>query len=568
MRRTRCLFAAVIALGAVGCGDPLSYANPNSPDKALALGRPVDVEALISGSLNTAYNAMYTATGALSVQMANSSFESYSGLGNYGMGMRAALPRVGIDNSRGAPPSENSGSPYDFLRLQRAAFAASLGLQSLNRPAFTMGSAARNVRARAFAHFVKGFALGHLALGYDSGAVVTENDDPAVVSPLVAYDSLMRAALTFLDSAIIIANTSPVPTGPASDWFPLPSSWMRNNTPASMTAATFVAFCRMLKAKFLAQVARTPAERAAVDWAAVVAAGQAALGTDYVIDLNAGAGWDNQVIANNNRYGNWASGHFFFLAFADTTHTGTTYEYDTWLATTPTYNRQPFLIRTPDLRFPAGATRTAQIAVAAPSGTYGFPYWRNRSATQDNPGDPIAFGYYDHFRFLTTQSAANRTGPYTLYPRAETNLLIAEGLIRTGNVAGALPWIDSTRSRAGLPRLSTAVPAITDTIARVPGGTACVPRIPAPPTYTTSVCANVWEALKWEMRMETALTGYGEWFFHGRGWGDLPEGTPFHWPVPYQEMDARVLPFYNIGGVGATGGAARGTYGLWGGGLY
>jgi len=568
MRRTRFLFAAVIALGAAGCGDPLSYANPNSPDKTLALGRPVDVEALISGSLNTAYNAMYTTAGALSVQMANSSFESYSGLGNYGMGMRASMPRVAIDNSRGAPPSENSGSSYDFLRLERAAFAASLGLKSLNTPAFTMGSAARNVRARAFAHFVKGFALGHLALAYDSGAVVTENDDPAVVSPLVGYDSLMRAALTFLDSAIALASTSPTPAGAVTDWFPLPYAWMRNNTPASMTAANFVAFCRMLKAKFRVQVARTPAERAAVNWPAVIADGQAALGTDFVIDLNSGAGWDNQVLANNARYGNWASGNFFFLAMADTTHTGTTYQYDTWLGTTPTYNRQPFLVVTPDLRFPAGASRPAQNLVTTPSGTYGFPYWRNRSATQDNPGDPITFGYYDHFRFNTTSIATNRTGPYTLYPRAESNLLIAEGYIRANQVALALPWIDSTRVRAGLPRLATAVPAITDTIARVPGGTGCVPRIPTPPTYQTSVCANVWEALKWEMRMETALTGYGEWFFHGRGWNDLPEGTPFHWPVPYQEMDARVLPFYNMGGVGAVGGAAKGTYGLWGGGLY
>ncbi|HVO34831.1 MAG TPA: hypothetical protein VMT21_04650 [Gemmatimonadales bacterium] len=562
----RTLIAAVIALGAAACGDILSYSNPNSPDKTLALSRPTDVENLISGAYNTAYNAMHGTAAALGVQMLSASFESYSALGNYNMGVRAAMPRVSIDNSRGAPPSENPGSAYDYLRLERAARAAALGLQSLNRTGFTTGSAARDARARSFAHFVKGFALGNLALAYDSGAVVTEYDDPTVVPPLVSYDSLMKVALSFLDSAITIAGGT-APAGSASDWFPLPGTWMDNRTPASMSAANFVALLRGLKARFRAEVARTPAERAAVNWAAVVADGQAALGTDFVLNLNSGSGWGEAIIGNLARYGNWAQGNFFMLAFADTSHTGTVYQFDTWLATTPVYNRQPFLVRTPDLRFPAGATRTVQSAVAAPAGTFGFPYYSNRAAVNDACGDAITCGYYDHFRFIVTMNAANQVGPWTFYTRAETNLLIAEGLIRQNQIASALPWIDSTRVRAGLPSLVAA--AIPDTLTRVPGGTACVPRVPdAAQSYKGTICGNLWEALKYEMRLETAFTGWGEWYFHERGWGDLPEGTPFHWPVPYSEMDARVHPFYNMGGVGLPGGSAKGTYGLWGGGLY
>jgi len=572
MHRMRYLMTAVVALGAVACGDPLSYTNPNSPDKTLALSRPTDVENLIAGAYNTAYNAMHGpssggSTGNLGVQMLSASFESYSALGNYNMGVRAAMPRVMIDNSRGAPPSENPGSAYDFLRLERGARSAALGLTSLNKPGFYIspGSDARNARARAFAHFVKGYALGNLALAYDSAAVITEYDDPAVVPPLVQYDSLMRAALFFLDSAITIASGAQ-PAGPASDWFPFPASWMDQTTPTNMTAANFVAFIRGLKARFRAEVARTPAERAAVNWAAVVADGQAALGTDFIMGLNYGANWGEAMIGNNNRYSSWAQANFFMLAFADTSHTGTVYQFDTWLATTPVYNRLPFLVQTPDKRLPAGATRALQNAVAA-SGAFNFPYYRNRPATQDNPGDPLTFGYYDHFRFLPTANASNEVGPWTYYTRAETNLLIAEGLIRQGQVANALPWIDSTRVRAGLPALVGS--GITDTIARVPGGTACVPRIPdKAQSYKGTICGNVWEAMKYEMRLETAYTGWGEWFFHERGWGDLPEGTPVHWPVPYSEMDARVRPFYNMGGVGQPGGSARGTYGLWGGGLY
>ena len=56
--------------------------------------------------------------------------------------------------------------------------------------------------------------------------------------------------------------------------------------------------------------------------------------------------------------------------------------------------------------------------------------------------------------------------------------------------------------------------------------------------------------------------------FAARGWGDLPEGTPIQWPVPYQEMDARAEPFYALGGVGQPGSAGPGNYGLKIGGLF
>ena len=137
-------------------------------------------------------------------------------------------------------------------------------------------------------------------------------------------------------------------------------------------------------------------------------------------------------------------------------------------------------------------------------------------------------------------------------------MLAAEGLIRTGNIAGAATLIDRTRTTAGLPALSGAVAAATDP---VPGGASCVPRVPQAPTYTTTACGDVMEAMKWEKRLEIAYTTYGGWFFDSRGWGDLPEGTPIMWPVPNQEADARVMTIYNLGGVGQPGGAGTSTYG-------
>ena len=106
----------------------------------------------------------------------------------------------------------------------------------------------------------------------------------------------------------------------------------------------------------------------------------------------------------------------------------------------------------------------------------------------------------------------------------------------------------------------------------MPGAAACVPHVPdaaaAAGPYKASKCGNLWDALKWEYRMETMYTGYGMWYFAGRGWGDLPEGTALYWPVPYQEMDTRRQVFYSAGGVGGVGSAPHGNYGLYAGGVY
>src|SRR5205823_14697288 len=150
-------------------------------------------------------------------------------------------------------------------------------------------------------------------------------------------------------------------------------------------------------------------------------------------------------------------------------------------------------------------------------------------------------------------------GSYPVMTAAEIRLLSAEGSLRNGDFATAMTKINVSRTAAGLPALA----GITDTLAVVPGGTGCVPRVPdIAKNFRGSKCGNIWDALKWEYRMETMYTGYGMWYFASRGWGDLPEGTAIQWPVPWQEMDARAEPFYPMGGLHKPGSAGPGNYGL------
>jgi hypothetical protein len=141
---------------------------------------------------------------------------------------------------------------------------------------------------------------------------------------------------------------------------------------------------------------------------------------------------------------------------------------------------------------------------------------------------------------------------------AEMDMLAAEGYLRLGQIAAAATLIDKYRVRNGLPALAGVATSITSP---VPGGSACVPRVPTGAGNVTA-CGSIFEAMKWEKRLETMFTAWASWFVDSRGWGDLAEATALEYPVPYQELDARRKPIYDLGGLGGKSAATLGTYGF------
>jgi len=560
MRAFRYALFGVLALTVAGCNQPLTVDNTNNPDRDKALASVTDLENFLS----TTYAVMHSGTlgggggsFGLQPQLLTQGMENVSGLANFAMGPVSAIPRNQLSNFPGA---QGTLEAYrDFLVVHRAARLATLALVRLQT--LSLGSPARDARARAFARFVQGVALGNLALAYDSAVIVTETNSADALISLSDYKTVMTTALAYLDSAITIATNAPA----GGDGFPLPTTWINGR---ALTAAQFIQFARSYKARFRAGVARTPAERAdvtaggIVDWTKVIGDANAGISADFNITMDPTNGWDVAWVQQHYAGAEWHQMSQFFIGMADTAGL-----YDPFLAAAPA-SRLPFVIRTPDRRFPAGNDRPAQQAVVVPGNFSTVPYFQNRATASDRPGDPLQISQYDYVRSLTF-SLATRVGPYPVMTRAEIRLLAAEGYLRAGNVAQAAILIDSSRVGKGvLPALAG---VITDTLTAVPGGTACVPRVPDPastPAYARSKCGNIWEALKWEYRLETAYTGYGMWFFAGRGWGDLPQGTAVHRPVPYQELQVRIESFYGLGGVGGAGGSGKGNYGLFQGGVY
>ena len=545
MRRLKGTGVGLLLAAVAGCADQLLVENANAPDRARVEARPSEIEVLVASYFRVIHNTTMGTNESLLPQLAVMGMESYSSNANFGMNVRGSYPRSGINNNRGNATATSVYSP--FTELHQAARAGALALSKLNDPNFVFSTGnAQKQRARAFAFFLIGVGLGNVALAYDSGSVIGPGDltgaaDPAL--PLVDYNALMQYALANLDSAIAIA-TGPVPTG--TSWFPLPSTWINGQ---ALTAAQFAQLANSYQARFRAGVARTPAERAAVDWNAVIADATAGITADFTITMsNVTGGWFYRPM-QMDLYQSWHQMWSFIVGMADTSGA-----YDAWLAV-PQVNRLPFLVITSDLRFPGGTTRAAQNTASGCGASTCSPpsanqFFRNRPAGVDVAVQGIAYSYYDFHRFQAYYSTSPiRNGPLPFFPLAELNLLRAEGQLQLGNNNAAITLINISRVLRGLP----AIPAGSTTVP----GTACVPRVPVGPAFTSTACGSIMEAMKWEKRLETAYLSWGGWYFDGRGWGDLPQNTPLHYPVPYQELDAREQVIYTV-----TTGAAVGTYGL------
>jgi hypothetical protein len=530
--------------------NPLAVPNPNNPDVEKVYKSPANVETTVSQLFKNHYNGQYGSSDDIWTQSLSMSFESHSQLGNFGMGTRAAIPRNPIDNSIGNNVA--SGNFRDFDHLSRGNRTATNAIAALNAfaaqtPKISIGSAARDARAKSFAFFSLAYGLGQLSLIYDSAVIVDASQDNTVVPPFSDYKAVNAAAIANLDSALAIAQSADAISNGTATW--IPTDWM--STSVAVDRETWIRIIRSYRAKYRAGVARTPAERTAVNWAAVIADATNGITADFVVLANTSTGWGSSPISQLRVSSGWSQMTPMILGMADSTGA-----YDAWLAV-PLQQRTPFLLRTADKRFPSGDSRAAQQAVTGTSksgpASGSILYFRNRPSGEDTPAEPWGTWFYDNWRFWAI-GAGGGNGPFIVFSVAENDLLAAEGYLRTGNIASAATLIDKTRTRAGLPALSGVVTSLTQP---VPCGAACVPRVPQAPSFTTTACGTIFEAMKWEKRVETSFTGYAQWFVDSRGWGDLVQGTALHWPVPYQELYARLLPSYTTKET-----AVKGTYGF------
>ena len=269
------------------------------------------------------------------------------------------------------------------------------------------------------------------------------------------------------------------------------------------------------------------------------------------INLATGSAFGSGHCTNLHRFGPWGQLSYQVMGMADQSG-----RYQRWIAKAPNDRHpnladnqvgDPFLIISPDKRFPQGTTLATQTGRAnagayweitnqSGSGGFGAQWVRPDRGT-------FRWSYY---RWWAHDAWLTARGNFPEIPLEEMQLLKAEGLYRQNNRAGAATLINLSRTKYGL--------NATDAAGT---NTSCVPKLP------NGNCGDLFEMLKWEKRLETFFKGqhHSSWYFDGRGWGDLAEGVFLQLPIPGGEAQLLGVQTYTFGGTGGVSAAPKGTYG-------
>ncbi len=522
----RGLAAAGAALLLAGCQD-LTVPNPTAPDIDRIYQDPVDVESLIGSSWRPYWTYTQASTDN-TIGVSAMGDEMTATLTNGGVLDLGSEPRLAFNNDPAyANRFVNQGPWYSWYG---AINNANSGLRYIGGlggepKKLVIEGVDRSARGRAFARFTQGLLHGYYSMYYDRSYVVTEGrdmQDPAVVRALQLkpYAEVRDSAVAMLADAARLA---------AADTFTLPTTWING---LALRNTDLVRLANTYAARNLVYAARTPAERAAVRWNDVIRLIDAGITADH-----APIGEINVLFSNYKQYSQWSvntatgiracDGGTTIQMRIDTKIIGpadTTGQYQAWLAK-PVAQRTKITIRTPDRRIEGTA---APVAGVPSNGSY-FRFCTTDSQFNAGRGT-YHFSNYQWFRL----GGNYRSGALPIVTRTELDLLKAEGLLRTGNAAGAAELINRSRVANGkLPPL---------TAAGVPQSSSCVPR------NAQGACGSIWDALYYEKGIEGAgIDPFVRWF-DNRGWGLLPKGTPLHFPVPGRELAAAGIEMYTTGG--------------------
>lgn len=496
-----------VALFAAACQD-LAVTNPNLPDRDRATQQPAAVESFVSSS----FLSWWPVAGHddyPSWAFSTMAREITSGFADFGQLELSAEPRAAWNNS---PVNARAAvNEVPWLGLYRTISAVNDALIAIDS-GLVIGTADNTARTQAVAKFMQGISHGYLGLYFDQAYIVDEHlaVDTITTEVFYPYQDVVAAALAQIDEGIAIANGAS---------FSLPASgWLFQ----AMTRDQFVRLANSFAARIMVYSARTPAERAAVDWPGVIARIDAGILVDFAPTAQANVLWHDwdRLIARASSAtppvnSNFGRPSYWVLGAADSTS-----GFMNWL-NTPLNDRVAFRMQTTDRRIHATGT-------PATAGTY-VGYGAN-NIFQAARGT-YRFSHYYFRRYGT--GATWQAGPLASMLVSEMNLLKAEALIRTNQAALALPLINISRTAAGLPAVTVDGP---------PLGQGCVPR------QLDGDCGSLWDALRHEKKMEGLGVSGVIAFLDARGWQELPENTMLHLPVPGSELATLRLPNYTFGG--------------------
>ena len=514
------LFAAGLLLMG-GCEDAVVQPGPaaeerSAPVAALtAQALPVDGEE-VEQLVRDAFAAYWAGTQFCEPSMALSVLadEGSSSWANFAMRDVSSEPRQAWNNSLSYNRRALTEEPWN--EHYRAILAARKALRMLDEGVEVGPNGDDTEAARALATLVQGLSHGFLALLFDQAFVLDDDDDLVRRLPeLTPYADVMTVALTHLDAAIALSDNT---------IFRLPFDWIFGMSPTNDELAQIA---HSYAARYRAQVARTPEERAAVDWNAVLEHLDAAITGDFA-PLGNDNGFDRyDCMKNFGQEGEvWSRADYRTIGPADESG-----GFDAWVAT-PLQDRLVFNVITSDRRIVGSAVDpTVDGKDFEYQGTNG-PFPQSRGTYH--------YSSHNHKRYQAYREAGNN-GPMPVMLVAEMDMLRAEALLHTGGSTDDIAaLINNTRVTRGEMNPATGADAVG-----TPGD-----------AQSHLDTASLWAKLKHEKRIETYQTAAGLAYFDDRGWGDLVTNSPIHFPVPAKALEILFEATYTFGG-GGDGSASK-----------
>jgi hypothetical protein len=511
MRRPYLIAPLALALAATACQD-LAVTNPNEPDRDRATQQPLSAEAFVSSAFRTWWPSVHDDYPVWAFALLGD--EVSSNFADFGQLEISVIPRPAWNNSPVNNRADVNEDPWFELystisSVNDALIAIDSGL--------VIQDTARTRRTQAMGKFIQGISHGYLGLYFDKAVVVDEKVAlDTITSPQFRpYAEVVTAAVGQLDEAIAIAQANAF-TIEADRWLF-----------TEMTSAEVVRLANSFAARLIAYSPRTRAERDAVDWNEVIRRVDAGVQSDFAPIAQPDILFDDwKRLLARQRSGppsDFGRPSPMLYGPADSSEA-----FRNWLAT-PLAERVPFQIDTRDRRIQGAAGPTSPGKYMGFSeaniGTASRGTWRR------------SWYYYHRFGTGTTY----QEGPQLTLSVAEMDLLKAEALIRLGRAPEAVPLINKTRVANGeLP------PVTVDGPPDEPG---CVPR------KLNGTCGSLWDALRYEKRVEMIGVDPTVAYFDSRGWQTMVEGTIVHLPIPGRELGTLQLPLYTFGGPGAEGSA-------------
>lgn len=534
MRTAKLIFASLL-VATIACDD-LEVTNPNNPNRETVVENPQDVLALISNGLLQWFNRSAGTSPAVALSVMADEFST--GFADFGGQDLSREPREAINN--GVPPANAPPHHVTWPDYYNNIAALNTALAAVAQKNLTLRNSAGvdvTTEAIAFAKFMQGLNHGYVALMFDKGYVYHESTDPnslstADVNGLIRpYREVMDTALAELNAALTLASskTFSYPSSAPNLWF---LGFPRTNQELVRIIHTYMA-------RLMVYVARSPAERQALDWNAIIAHIDQGITSDFAVNGTIDA-VESSFKNRASRQRTTTPGDFMRvdMRLVGPADQGTGFA--TWYAT-PWVNRNPYRMTTVQDRRIDGLTPRPTTCQQAPTSASCGLYMGFHSSTVfslDRGLGQRSFYFFHRYG----QGTSWQSGPIVLVNVAEMDLLKAEGLIRLNQAAAALPLINKYRVPNGQ--------LLAVTVGGVPGTAPnCTPR------KLGGACGSLWDALWYEKRIETLGLEGGTAFYDARGWGFLVQDTPVHFPLPRRDLELLGLDIYTFGGPGGVAAA-------------